>query len=78
MLNHISHVDIIVFVIVLIELDVVNFVIVGVGFVTVDFGVAVAVTNVLLLHFSSDPLGSSGSVLRISVAVRLNVARFAT
>ena len=53
MLNHISHVKITVFVIVLIELDVVNFVIVGVGFVTVDFGVAVAVTNVLLLHFSS-------------------------
>ena len=77
MLNHISHVDIIVFVIVLIGLNVVNFVIVGVGFVTVDIGVAVAGRNVLLLHFCF-PLGSSGRAFGISVAVRHGVTSFAT
>ena len=76
-LNHISHVDVIVLAIVLIELDVVNLVGVVLGRVAVEFGVDVAAANLRLLLFSQI-LSFCGSVRRISVAVLLDVTRYAT
>ena len=69
-LNHISHVDVIVLAIVLIELDVVNLVGVVLGRVAVELGVAVTAANLLLLLFSQI-FSLFGSVCRISVAVLL-------